>query len=70
MTETEYKENFPRKEYKGTLYLYGASPIEKPIIRTALGRLGFKVVSDNTNEAVFVSLTDIQPRGFRTREPR
>ena len=59
-----------RKEYVALVYLYGASPIEKPILRTALGRQGYKAVSYNEEKAIFVDLAKKQPKHFRTREPR
>ena len=43
------------------------SGLEKVIIRTGLGRLGYTVLSGNNSNAVFVTLTEEQPTGFRSR---
>jgi hypothetical protein len=41
------------------IYLAGASPIEKAVLRSALGRQGFKVLTDSRPDAVHVNLSPV-----------
>ena len=69
-TNIASKSKIKRKEYVALVYLHGASPIEKSILRTALGRQNYKAISYNEEKAIFVDLAKKQPKNFRTREPR
>ena len=59
------------KNSKTLIYLAGGCPLEKVVLRTALGRIGlYKVMSYNHTKAIFLRLSDNQPSKFRTKDPQ